>query len=306
MTIIGTSTSAFYDRSTLDIGALRARAEELQQQLSQGEKLSRSSDDPLSASRLRTLSRAGQLSGIDMANANRAASDLMLTDGALSSFTEYIIRAQELATQAANGILTAAQRSGIGAELAQLHGNLVSLANARDSAGHALFGGETPGDAYAVDGLGNASYIGTASAGEVPLGEGQSVSRGLTGPDFLDFTVNGNPTNLMAAVKALAEALQGGSPDPAGAARSALDTLGAGLDAVTTSQTIVGTRLAWIDLTMERRTELAELRSGEEAEIGGTDLAAGIAELQQIMLVLEASQASFAKLASLSLFELIG
>ena len=51
MTMISTSTSAFFERSTQGIGTLRARAEELQTQLSKGQKLSRSSDDPVAASR---------------------------------------------------------------------------------------------------------------------------------------------------------------------------------------------------------------------------------------------------------------
>ena len=53
--IRGTSTGAFYDRATLSIGGLRQRAEDLQQQIGKGERLSRSSDDPVAASRLRVL-----------------------------------------------------------------------------------------------------------------------------------------------------------------------------------------------------------------------------------------------------------
>jgi flagellar hook-associated protein 3 FlgL len=106
-------------------------------------------------------------------------------------------------------------------------------------------------------------------------------------------------------MKTLADALQGGSSDPQGAARSALDSLSAGLDAVTTGQTVIGARLAWIDLTTERRTNLGELRAGEESDVGGTDLASTVAKLQEMMTVLEASQASFGKLAGLSLFDRI-
>lgn len=306
MTIISNSTSAFYERSTLDLAGLRARTEELQAQLGSGERLSRSSDDPVAASRLRSLTRANTLASIDMANSNRASADLTLTDSALSTFADFITRAQELAVQAANGTLTAAQRAGIGTEISQIHSQLVSLANTRDAAGHALFGGEAAGDAYVLDGAGNAVYVGTGAAGELPLGDGQSVTRGLTGPEFLNFSVNGSPTDLLSTMKALGEALQGGSADPAGAARDALGALGAGLDAVTTSQTVVGSRLAWIELTTDRRTNMTELRADEEAEVGGTDFASTVAELQQLMTVLEASQASFAKLAQLSLFDLLG
>ena len=301
--IFSTSTSAFYERARQDMQGLRARAENLQEQLGRGERLGRSSDDPVAASRLRTLSRADRLTTIDTANADRAATDLTLTDSALSTFSDYIIRARELAIQAGNDALTAEQRAGIGVELEQIHGNLVSLANARDSAGHALFGGITAGHAYTIDGAGNAVYLGTANAGELSLGEGQSITRGVTGPEFLDYDVGGSPTNIMAVVKTLGEALGGAVADPAQGARDALASLTAGLDAVTTTQTVVGSRLAWIDLTLERQIDLGELRATEEADIGGTDIAGTVAQLQEILVVLEASQASFTRLAGVSLFD---
>ena len=156
MTIIGTSTGAFFDRARTGIADLRKQAEALQAQMGSGRKLTRSSDDPVAASRLRSMSRAGQLATVDGANADRASADLKLADAALSAFADIIIRAQELATQAANGTLSGNQRAGIAAELQQIHGHLAALANSRDAAGHALFGGESAGDAYALDGMGNA------------------------------------------------------------------------------------------------------------------------------------------------------
>jgi flagellar hook-associated protein 3 FlgL len=305
MVLISTSTSAFYDRSTVGMADLRTQAEALQQQIATGQKLSKASDNPLAASQLRSLARTEQLSQVDAANASRASSDLQLADTTLSSFADYITRAQELATQAASGTLDNIERAGIATELQQIRGNLIALANARDSAGHTLFGGEATGDAYTLDASGNASYVGTATSPDVALGDGQTVRRGMTGPEFLSFTVNGNPTDLLAQIKALGDALAGGAADPAQAARDALDALGAGLDKVTTAQTVVGARMAWIDLTGERRTNLSELNSSEEADIGSTDNATAIARLQQLTTVLEASQAAFSKLANLSLFSLI-
>lgn len=46
----------------------------------------------------------------------------------------------------------------------------------------------------------------------------------------------------------------------------------------------------WIDLNTERRTQMTELRSEEQAGLGGTDLAEAVSRLQQTMTVLEASQ----------------
>jgi len=299
MTLV--STAAFYDRAGLDMTALRTRAEALQTALSTGQRLTKSSDDPVGAAQLRSLARANGFAAIDQTTAARATSDLTLTDSALSSFASYVTRAQELATQAANGTLTAAQRKGIGTELAQMTDELMRLANTRDSAGHALFGGQANGDAYALDSAGMPQYQGTASATELPLGDGQTVTKGLTGPEFLNFGSN----NLFAVVKGLSDALNGAAADPAQAARDALGSLDMGLESITTAQTVVGARLNWIDLVGERRTQLGELRANEEADVGGAELASTVTQLQQVMTVLEASQASFAKLAGLSLFDLL-
>ncbi len=298
-TIYGTSTSAFYDRSLMDLTSLRKQAEETQAELSTGLRLQRSSDDPVAASRIRRLARAEATDQIDEAAANRATADLTLTDGALTQFSNYVTQLQELTTQAASATLNTAQRAGIGEEIAQIHDNLVALANTRDSSGHALFGGESAGDAYTVTG-GVASYAGTASAGLVLLGDGQSVSRGVTGPEFLLFTSGGAAVDLLTVTKDLADALTSGIGGAA-AANAALTTLSDGLQSITTAQTVVGSRLNWIDLNAERRTDISELRSTEQTEIGGADLTESIARLQNTMLVLEASQASFAKLANISL-----
>ncbi|WP_374526852.1 flagellar biosynthesis protein FlgL [Novosphingobium sp.] len=301
------STAAFYERSSQSLSSLRARAEALQTAVSSGERLQRSSDDPVAASRLRSLQRSDGFAAIDTTVAARASTDLTLADSALSTFASYVTRAQELATQAASGTLTQAQRNSIGVEIDQVQQEMVRLANSRDSAGHALFGGEATGDAYSIDANGIAAYVGTAAATDLPLGDGQTVTRGLTGPEFLNFAVNGNPTNLIAVVKGLADALQGkvSGTDPAAAAKDALGALDTGLDTITTAQTVVGARLNWIDLVDQRRTAQSELRAQEQADVGGTDIATTITQLQQAMTVLEASQASFTKLASLSLFDLL-
>lgn len=303
--MISNSTSAFYERASLGIGDLRKRAEDLQAQIGSEQKLARSSDNPVVASRLRALARADSLAQIDKVNANRASADLNLTDQALSSFTDSLVRVQEIALAAGNDTLTANQRATYATELAGMHASMVALANSRDSAGHSLFGGEMAGEPYSLDGSGNAVYSGTSTAGEISLGEGQAVSRGLTGPEFLNFTVAGVPTDLMKVVKGLGDALQGGVADPAAYARGSLTALSTSLDKITTAQTVVGSRLSWIDLTTSHRENLGELRSAEQTEIGVTDIPATMVQLTQTMTVLEASQASFAKLATLSLFDML-
>ncbi|MFN5904395.1 MAG: flagellar biosynthesis protein FlgL [Novosphingobium sp.] len=299
------TTSAFYERSTRALETLRARAESLQTAIGSGQRLSRGSDDPVAAAQLRGLSRAQDFAQIDSTATIRASADLALTDATLGDFAAYVTRVKDLTVQAASGTLTPAQRAGIGVEIAQVHGELLRLANSRDSAGHALFGGETSGNAYVPDAVGNPVYAGTASPGELSLGEGQNVTRGLTGPQFLNFTGPGGATDLFTLVRTLGDALQGGVADPAQAARDALGQLDAGLDSITTAQTVVGSRLNWIDLVTERRTQRGEQRTDQQNAIGGADPAEMLSALKQTMAVLEASQASFVRLSGLSLFALL-
>lgn len=300
-----TSTSAFFDGAVSQIQSLRQQADALQQQLSSGNKLPDGSSDPVAASRLRLLSRADTLGKIDTTASNRANSDLRLADEGLQSFADAITQAQQLATQAASSVLNTSQRASIGTQLQQLFGQMVQLANTRDSVGHSLFGGETSGQAYTLNAAGQAVYSGTGPATQVDLGEGQTVTATLTGPEFLDFQVNGAPANLLETVRQLASDLQGGSPNPQAAAQGALDSLSAGLDAVATAQTVIGARQAFVELNTNHRATVTDLRTSEQADLGGTDIATTIASLQQTMLVLQASQSSFARLSQLSLFSVL-
>jgi flagellar hook-associated protein 3 FlgL len=300
--MISLSTGAFYDRATRQIGSLRSEADNLQRQIGSGERLSRSSDDPVAAAQLRTLSRSQRLADIDQRNSDLAQSNLKLTDSALGQVANVVIRAKELATAAANGTLSIDQRSSIGTEIENLRQSLLLLANSRDSAGHALFGGQAAGAAFDSSGA-SIAYVGTAGADPIQLGDGQAVTPALTGPEVFAFGLNGSQTDLFAVLGTLATALQNGDQGAAG--RDAMTALDAGLDKVTSAQTIIGARMSWVELMDERRTTTGEMAADQQATIGGADLAATMTRLQEITTVLEASQASFVRLANLSLFDLL-
>lgn len=301
--MISLSTSAFYERATRQVGELRAQAEKLQQQMGTGERLSRSSDDPVAAARLRTLERSERLAEIDQRSSDLAATDLKMADDALGSIATLVIRAKELATQAANETLSDEQRAAIGGEIESLRQAVLQIANGRNSAGNALFGGQATGAAFEETGT-TVTYVGTAAKESVDLGDGQSVVPGLTGPEVFAFEARGAPTDLFAVLGDLATALKSGG-DPTAASGEALDGLTAGLDRITTAQTVVGARLGWIEVMDERRVATGELVAAEQKAIGGIDLAVTMTRIQEISTVLEFSQASFVRLSGLSLFNMM-
>lgn len=300
--MINLSTGAFYERATRQIGSLRERANELQTQIGSGERLSRSSDDPVAAARMRTLDRRERLSQIDQLNSDRAMDDLQLTDEALGSLTDIVARAKELAMQAANGSLGAEQRQLLQAEIDGLRESTLMIANSRSGAGQALFGGQSASLAYQDSGSGPV-YVGTATAESVGIGDGQKVTRAVTGPEVFSFALNGTSTDLFAVLGSLSAALQDPTADHTAAGQAAMAGLDAGLEKVTTAQTIVGARMGWIEIIDNRRVLTGELVADERQAIGGADLATTMTRLQETLTVLEASQASFVKLAGLSLFD---
>jgi flagellar hook-associated protein 3 FlgL len=305
MANITNGTLAFYTRSTTQMSAIRRDAETLQSRLSTGSRLNRSSEDPVAASHLRSLERVDKLAAIDAANAARAKDELSLAGGALASVAQDIARARELALWAANETISDRERASIGQEVEQLRLSIFASVNGRDTSGRPLFAGEAGGDAYQWDAAGNAVYAGTPVSGDIALGEGQHVTRGVTGPEFLNFNAGGSATDLLAFLKTLSDGLQGGAADPVAMSSAAVEGLDDALEALTRTQTVVGTRLAWIETVQDRQVVKSQSRAGEKSEIGGVDLATTIAELQQMLTVLEASQAGFSRLSSLSLFDSI-
>jgi flagellar hook-associated protein 3 FlgL len=300
--MINLSTGAFYERATRQIGGLRQQATEIQDQIGSGERLSRSSDDPVAAARLRTLDRRERLAEVDQLNSDRAMDDLQLTDKALGSMTDLTARAKELAMQAASGSMGAEQRQLLKAEIDGLRESMLLVANGRNGAGQALFGGQAPGLAYQDTGAGM-TYVGTSTAESVGIGDGQTVTRAMTGPEVFGFNLNGTQTDMFAVLGQLSAALQDPAADHTAAGQAAMSGIDAGLEKITTAQTIVGSRMGWIEVIGDRRTMTGELVADERKAIGGADLGTTMSRLQEVMTVLEASQASFVKLAGLSLFD---
>lgn len=305
MIATGNSTQAFYGRSQLFMGGLRAEAEDLQRQVSTGERLARSSDDPVAASRLRALARHEALGSIDAGKARRVDEDLQLTTNALQSVADDIVRARELALWASSETTGATEHAAIATEIEQLRQRILAAANALDSSGRPLFGGTSGTAAYQQDAAGSVSYVGTSTPGEIDLGQGQSVTRGFAGPEIFAFTSGGAPADIFSQLAALASALQGGAANPSAAAQDALTGLDDALDSVTRAQTVTGARSAWLEVVQDRQTEQSLVRNQQMADTGGVELTGAIARLQQVLTVLEASQASFTRVASLSLFNQI-
>ena len=296
------STSGFYDGAIFNMNSLQSQINDLQTSISTGNKFQQASQDPTAAAQMRSLQAADALATADTANAQSASASLSQADTTLSQISNTVEQIQTLATQAANGTLTDSQRGNIGAQIGTLYTSLVSLANSQTPGGAPLFGGTGSGNAYTVDAAGNATYAGTANAPTLSLGAGLNVTTGVTGPQVFNFSVGGTATNVLSVVQNLAAALQGNVPGttPQAAAQASLSQLSAGL-----GQTLVGARQNWVTTTTSIQTALSTQRATQESDVGGTDIATAVAKLSQASTVLQAAQASFVKVAGMSLFAML-
>ena len=305
MVIVSNSTGAFYDRSVTQMGKLRSALEGLQTQIATGVRIERGSDDPIAAARLRAITRLEQRGATEAQNAARLGQELTEGANAIGGVVEILQRARELAVAASSDTLGADGRAAIAAELEQMSEELFARANTQSITDAPLFAGTAGNPAYIRNAAGGVSYNGNGQIGTVSVAPGIDIDRGVTGPAVFEFNLAGAPSNTFAVIGDLAAALRGGTPDPAQSARDSIAGLDAGLDNANRSQTVIGARLAWVESIQQdqqvRAVNIAEKRS----EIGDTDVADTIVRLQQTLTALEASQASFTRVSSLTLFDVI-
>ena len=302
MSFVSNATGAFYERSLSQLSDLRGSLEDLQNQISTGERISRGSQDPAAASRLRALARTERLSQVQADNADKLARDLDEAGDEVLGVANILARARELAILAANDPTGESGRAAIAEELVQLEEELFDRANANTLTGEPLFAGTAAGPAFIRNPDGSVSYNGNLDSASVPVAPGTDLERGLTGAQVFEFDLNGLPTNAFAVLSTLSAALQPGTPDPSAAARAALEGLDAAIDTTTRSQTVLGTRLAWVEVIQDNQQTRALTVAEQQSDLGDTDIGEAVARLQQTLAALEASQLSFTRVANLTLF----
>ncbi|WBH15643.1 flagellin N-terminal helical domain-containing protein [Sphingomonas radiodurans] len=291
---VNLSTSLFYGRSTSAMQTLSARIDTLNTQVSTGKKLLTPSDDSIGYQRLQGITRANADGVQDAANVTIAQSVLQQAGTALTQITDQLQRASELVIQGKTGTNSVDAQNAIATELEGILASVVALANAKDARGGPLFGGRD--DAAAVTpGAGGQLGFAEGKASAIPIGDGQSVEVTVNAREFLD-----SPSgDLGSALAGIIAALRAGEAIPE-AASDALDAIG---EQVTATQATVGARELRVDIQAAQIKTASSDREIARSGIEDADATETIIELQKTMTILQATQASFSKLSSLSLFD---
>ena len=297
------STNQFYNSSLSVMSQLTEQADKLQTQISTTKRLQAPSDDVVAYQQLQLLSRAAANDAAYTTNVSTAQSLLNQSDSTLSNVVSQIQRAQELATEANSGTLNDSQRQDIATELNGIISSLVSLANTTNAQGTPLFAGSQGTQPVTQNADGSVTINDTGNATAIPISDDTSVVAGNTAQDVFGGIQTSSGTNdLFSILSTFANAMQAGGSGAASAAATAGTALSAALDHVSNAQASVGAREKRLTLVSSAMTDMAATRETQRSSLEDTDVTQAITDLQKTMTILQATQASFTKLTSLSLF----
>jgi len=312
-----------HDAGVRRLTSLSQQLAQAQAQIATGKKLLKPGDAPVAFARVATLKRADAVAEAQRGAMDAAQARLSSSEVALAGMAEMVMRARELALAAANETLGVRDRAAMAAEVRELLASARGLAETRGADGEALFAGAGTPPAYANDADGLAAWAGLGRPPQVAIGA-RLLPAGITGPEAFGVTAPLPPPdplapppdpatpppprerNLFDSLDHLAAMLAETRPDffRAGIDEALAALVGHG-DRLAGAQALIGTRAARLEAE-DVRLDSAQLALRTDiSALEDTDLAEAVARLDRLGVVLEAAQASFARISRLSLWDQI-
>ncbi len=180
-----------------------------QQQLSTGKKVLQPSDDPLAAAQIIKLKKEVARNDQFQGNIDVSRRRLELEEISLEQLNNINIRLREISIQAGNGVLSAADRESLAAEVDEMTQQMLGLMNTKDAQGEYLFAGfkgDSPAYAYDEDSR-QYEYQGDSGQRYIQIGpdnriastdSGQKLFEQIEGPE--QAVVSNNPDGVLSGV----------------------------------------------------------------------------------------------------------
>jgi flagellar hook-associated protein 3 FlgL len=266
-------TSNMISRSVLnDLNDVSQRLAKTQQRMSSGKQITRASDDPYGASRALTL--RGDIEGTQQyqRNVSEATAWQNVTDAALSTITDALHRARELAVGGASDSSGQAARSAAAAEIDQLIASVKQEANASYGGRYVFSGTATDVRPYDVNGADN--YAGDAGAVAREIGPGVSVQVNVLGSAVLGNGQGAADGKLLNVLRDISDHLKSGSVVDMNTLRNAdLKGLDTNLDAISQARATVGATTNRLDSANGRLQEVEESLTKLLTDVEDADMA---------------------------------
>lgn len=294
----------------------RSKLYELQEQISSGKLVTKSSQDPTSA--MSILSDRSSLFQIDnyVKNIKQAESELEITDKTILSAVDVIHRARELTVQAANISSGTNELSAINFEIEQLINTVKDLGNTQFG-GKYIYGGLVTEDApFQAVGTDQIQYMGTLSTGnyqrQVEITKGVTIDLNLAGDAVFGQYYESAPgpppvmtgNGLIQTLTTLSQELK---TDPANYEniRSKIDDLDTDLHTLLNAQAKIGGSLSRLEMMKNKLEEDNISYTKRKSSLEDVDLAKAISDVQFQETALQASLSVSAKVVQFSLLDYI-
>ena len=303
------STNLMFDRAAKQMTSSQTNLAKSQAQLAQGKQIINPSDAPDQASTVQRLKSILSRQDSYQTALNTVQSRLQGEDSTLSSVSDLLIRAKEIAVQANNDTLSPDNRKALGVELQGLRDQMLSLANTRDSSGNFLFGGSkvTQAPFISVAG-GSPQYAGDQTRMSVMVGENRSMPINRTGTDAfvpVNRTMPDGTTQGVGFFNVMDDLIKGVNTSDRPKMQGGLGELDTLLGGLSMARANIGSGLKGIDQqTGVIEDTILNLKT-TLSSVEDLDYATAITKMNQQMLSLEAAQSSFAKISQLNLFNYI-
>ncbi|MSP36626.1 MAG: flagellar hook-associated protein 3 [Limnohabitans sp.] len=303
------STHLLFERATKQMTTSQNNLAKSQAQLAQGKQIINPSDAPDQASTVQRLKSILTRQESYQTALNTVQNRLQGEDSTLSSVSDLLIRAKEVAVQANNDTLSPDNRRALGVELQVLRDQMLSLANTKDTSGNYLFAGSkvTQPPFVSVAG-GSPQYVGDQTRMSVMVGENRTMPINRTGTDAFVPVNRPLPDGTVQGVgffNAMDDLIKGVNTTDRPKMQGGLSELDSLLGGLSMARAKIGSGLKGIDQQTSVIEDTVLNLKTTLSSVEDLDYASAITKMNQQMLSLEAAQSSFAKISQLSLFNYI-
>jgi len=303
------STHLMFEKATKQMTTSQNNLAKSQAQLAQGKQIINPSDAPDQASTVQRLKSILTRQDSYQTALNTVQNRLQGEDSTLSSVSDLLIRAKEIAVQANNDTLSPDNRKALGVELQGLRDQMLSLANTKDNSGNYLFAGSkvTQPPFVSVAG-GSPQYVGDQTRMRVVVGENRTMPINRTGTDAFVPVNRPLPDGTVQGVgffNAMDDLIKGVNTTDRPKMQGGLSELDSLLGGLSMARANIGSGLKGIDQQTSVIEDTVLNLKTTLSSVEDLDYASAITKMNQQMMSLEAAQASFAKVSKLNLFNYI-
>jgi len=181
------------------IESLQSNLSQTQNQITSGLSFTTASQNPTAAGAVNNYNQALAQSRQYVTNSSSAQTRLSIEDSTLSQVQTQLQSLRDLALEANNSTLSAADRSAIATQAKQIQASLATLANTQDGNGEYLFGGFASQTQPFTLTASGATYNGDQGNRVVQIAAGQTIADGDNGDTVLNQIKTGNGTFVAAA-----------------------------------------------------------------------------------------------------------